>query len=529
LTVYSEDKDVESVCELIQNLQNKKLIKKIIVQIAFLKNKSAVLNQAIQFLKGRWVTVIPLGDLLEPDATYLLLRSALSKPEAMLVYGDQTFTSNNIESQKIFFKPSFSIDLIYSQNYIGDCFAFNKEIVKACNALDETVTENWSHTLILKLLEKCLSNSKNKKYIDSNKLSNRYFLHVCEVIHHQHMYNSQQLVRPDETLFLTPRNKIKNSQGLEVLQRHFASIKNTVNVTVVKPFVYRHDWSIAQSADFLSRNKTLVEQRPFVTLIIPTRDGYKILKDCIESILKKTAYTNYEIIIVDNQSVDAKTLRFLKDIQLENDNIRVLNYDKAFNYSDINNYASKFAHGSILGFVNNDIEVLNSDWLTEMVSHAVRPDIGCVGALLFYPDGTIQHGGVIVGMHGIADHAFKALDPTDPETDYFDLLKSVHNPDAVTAAVLLMRKELFERVDRFDHKDLVVAFNDVDLCLKVKKLGLRNLFTPYAQLIHHESKTRSKDVSLASRQREKYEHIVMQTRWKTHKFEKKHMLRLYLS
>jgi GT2 family glycosyltransferase len=289
-----------------------------------------------------------------------------------------------------------------------------------------------------------------------------------------------------------------------------SQIHSVATVSEIKPFVYRSTWLIPSDC-------------PLVSLIIPTRDGYDILKACLDSILVKTTYTNYEILIVNNQSSCPKTLELLSAMAMLYENVRVIDYDAEFNYSAINNYAVELASGTIIGFVNNDIEVISPDWLTEMVSHAIREDIGCVGAMHFYPDDSIQHAGVIVGLDGVAGHAFRFKDKSSNE-DYFNYLSSIRNPDAVTAATLLIRKELFQRVGGFDAKHLAVAFNDVDLCLKVNALGYRCVWTPYAELYHHESKTRKLTPSAEATKREMYEHAVMKERWGTDTYQSRELL-----
>jgi GT2 family glycosyltransferase len=266
----------------------------------------------------------------------------------------------------------------------------------------------------------------------------------------------------------------------------------------------------------LIRNVWPVPQiQPKVSLIIPTRDGYTILKACIDSIFERTQYKNFEVLIIDNQSRDAKTLRYLAQIVKRDQRVSVLTYDKPFNYSAINNYAVQHCTGEILGFINNDVEVLNTGWLTEMVSHALRLEVGAVGALLYYPDMTVQHGGVVVGMHGVADHAFKGADPQSVTDDPFGMLRSVRSTDAVTAAAMLVSKAKFRAVGGFDEHRLKIAFNDVDLCLKLRQQDLKIIYTPYARLIHHESKSRRLDQSSQSQQTELYEHAIMKARWGT--------------
>lgn len=252
------------------------------------------------------------------------------------------------------------------------------------------------------------------------------------------------------------------------------------------------------------------EPTPLVTVIIPTKDQLELLEACIDGLLNKTKYENIEIIVIDNQSQHSETLEYL--IELENNqNIRVLKYEKAFNYSEMNNLAAKEAKGSLLCFLNNDVSMIEDDWLTEMVSQACRSEIGCVGAKLFYPDGTIQHAGVILGLKGYASHAHKGF--AGDAIGYFNRLQVAHNVSAVTAACMVVRKEVFESVGGFDGVNLKVAYNDVDLCLKVREAGYRNLFTPYAQLVHHESKSRGKTRSKSQQKELRKESKYLVKKW----------------
>ena len=249
---------------------------------------------------------------------------------------------------------------------------------------------------------------------------------------------------------------------------------------------------------------------PLVSLIIPTRNGLHLLRQCVESILSKTSYTRYEILIVDNGSDDAATLDYLQALR-QNPRVRVLRDDRPFNYSAINNAAVTQAQGSIIGLINNDIEVISPGWLNEMVSHAVRPEIGCVGARLWFPDGTLQHGGVILGLGGVAGHGHYRLQQGNP--GYFGRAQVIQNFSAVTAACLLVRKNIYMQVGGLDEENLAIAFNDVDFCLRVGKLGYRNLWTPYAELYHHESATRGADDTPEKMALFQKEIKYMQTRW----------------
>jgi GT2 family glycosyltransferase len=255
--------------------------------------------------------------------------------------------------------------------------------------------------------------------------------------------------------------------------------------------------------------RPLPNPAPRVSLIIPTRDGAGVLATCIRSIRSRTTYDNYEIIIVDNGSVQDETRRLFAELATD-PAIRILPRPEPFNFSRLNNSAAREATGTILGLVNNDIEVTDGAWLSEMVALAARPETGCVGAKLLYPDGRIQHAGVVVALGGVAGHAYR-LAPGD-EPGYLGHLRAVHEVSAVTAACLLVRRKVFEAVGGLD-EGLTVAFNDVDFCLKVRAAGYCNLLTPFATLVHHESASRGSDLTPAKARRFADEYATMQRRW----------------
>ena len=234
----------------------------------------------------------------------------------------------------------------------------------------------------------------------------------------------------------------------------------------------------------------------------------------MRSILERSTYTHFEILILDNGSVEQETLDFFAQIQREDNRVKVLRYDHPFNYSAINNFGARHAKGSIVGLVNNDVEVINPDWLTEMVSHCLRPEIGCVGAKLYYSNDTLQHAGVILSLGGVAGHSHKYFPGNHP--GYFNRLLLVQTLSAVTAACLLIRKDIFEQVSGLDEENLHVAFNDVDFCLKVREAGYRNLWTPYAELYHYESISRGAEDSPEKIARFTKEINFMKTKWGKH-------------
>ena len=249
---------------------------------------------------------------------------------------------------------------------------------------------------------------------------------------------------------------------------------------------------------------------PKVSLVIPTRDHAAMLRKCVGSILARTEYPNFEVLIVDNQSREDETRQCFEELARD-PRVRIAAYDAPFNFSAINNFAVRQVDGELVGLVNNDIEVIAPGWLGEMASHALRPEIGAVGAKLYYGNDTVQHAGIILGIGGVAGHSHKYFRRS--RNGYFGRLRLVQNVSAVTAACLVIRRATYEAAGGMDEANLRIAFNDVDFCLKVRALGLRNLWTPYAELYHHESVTRGSEDSPEKRERFRREVETMRSRW----------------
>jgi GT2 family glycosyltransferase len=249
---------------------------------------------------------------------------------------------------------------------------------------------------------------------------------------------------------------------------------------------------------------------PQVSIIIPTRDQLALTRACVESVLTQTRYRNFEILLVDNQSSDPDTLRWFSSIDAH-PQVRLLRFDAAFNYSAINNFAVAQSQAPFVCLLNNDTAVISPDWLDEMLQHAQRPQIGCVGAKLLFDDNTVQHGGVVLGLWGLAGHSHKHA--LADSAGYQQRLTLVQNYSAVTAACLLVRRALFLQVGGLNEQALPVAFNDVDLCLKIQAAGYRNLWTPYAAHYHFESKSRGREDTPAKKARERAEINYMRQTW----------------
>jgi GT2 family glycosyltransferase len=248
-----------------------------------------------------------------------------------------------------------------------------------------------------------------------------------------------------------------------------------------------------------------------VSVIIPTRDLAADVQLCVESIFARTTYPDYEIIILDNGSVKPETMRLFERFErTDPERFRVVRHDVPFNYSEINNYAAAQARGDYFLFLNNDTEVLTDDWMTLMVEQAQRDSIGAVGAKLLYADGLVQHAGVIIGIGGIAGHAFRHFEAS--ADGYYNFLRTANNYSAVTAACLMMRRAVFEQVGGFD-EELAIAYNDVDLCLRVGQAGYRVIYLPYVELRHYESKSRGYDTTAEQENRDQHERLIMQRKW----------------
>jgi GT2 family glycosyltransferase len=245
-----------------------------------------------------------------------------------------------------------------------------------------------------------------------------------------------------------------------------------------------------------------------VSILIPSRDHHQTLAKCLNSIAG-SSYTTYEIIVVENHSQQPVTFEYYQQLQRQ-PRVRVITWKKPFNYATVNNFAATHARGEILLFLNNDVEVINADWLERMLEYALRPEVGIVGAKLYYPDNTVQHAGVVVGMGGIAGHPH--LFAPRQSTGYGQRLVTIRNCSAVTAACLMTRQRVFQEVHGFDER-FILVYNDVDLCLKVRKSGYSIIWTPFAELYHHESRTRGYEDTPQKQARFRRETELMRKKW----------------
>ena len=335
---------------------------------------------------------------------------------------------------------------------------------------------------------------------------------------------SAVLLKPDSKLnaFFAKRNDIESAladaylSGVDFTVDHKPlsftySHKEKANLNSLKSAIDQHHLQTENLTGKVLAVQWPLLSKPLVSLVIPTYNAKALVKACIDSILEKTVYQNYEILLVDNNSNDPECLAYFDELD-KHHKIRLLKYPHPFNYSAINNFAVKQAKGEIIGLVNNDIEVISPHWLEYMAAHAMREDIGCVGAKLLYSDDRIQHAGVVLGYGNGAGHAHKYFPRY--HSGYMNRLIATQNYSAVTAACLLVKKTKYEEVGGLNETDLHVAFNDVDFCLKVRETGVRNLYCAEAELYHHESVSRGLDISEEKAARFNRELEYLRTQWK---------------
>lgn len=438
---------------------------------------SAATNTAFEVLAtGTWVTMLDHDDELRPNALAELALTIGRAPNAQLIYSDEDKIDLNGNRSEPYFKPQFSIELLRCQNYLSHFTAVRASMVRQVGGWREGFEGSQDYDLYLRVVEQ-------------TRPAN--IVHIPKVLYHWRSVEGSAALGDTQKEYTAPA-------ALRALNEHVARCDLPYEVSSSAGSIFYHT------------RPALAEPQPLVSILIPTRDGLDVLRPCIESLLHKTTYANFEIVIIDNNSTDPKSHAYFSEIS-ERQNVSVLGYREPFNFSALNNFALRSARGSLVALLNNDLEVISPDWLTQMVSWATQPEIGCVGAKLYYPDDTIQHAGVVLGIGGVAGHGFKRS--SRAASGYFGHLQVVRNVSAVTAACLVVRRSVYEEAGGFDEENLGVAFNDVDFCLTVGKLGYRIVWTPYAELYHKESHSRGLEDTPEKQDRYRKERAHMKAKW----------------
>lgn len=430
-------------------------------------------NRAFSMAKGEFMGLLDHDDLLAPNALYEIVQALQDHPQADALYTDEDKVTTELDEHfQPHLKPDFNLDLLRSNNYICHFFVVRRSIVEKAGGFRKEFDGAQDYDFIFR----CTENA-------------REVLHVPEILYHWRTHKASTADNPASKMYAFEAGK----RAIE------ANLERTGTKGVV---------SHTQDLGFY-RVKYPVQGKPLVSVIIPNKDEKETLQTCMEMLNNNTSYQNFEIIIIENNSTTDEIFRYYKELS-KDPRIHLLRWGKEFNYSAINNFGVAHAKGEYLLFLNNDVKSINPDWMEELLGVCQRPEVGGVGAKLIYPDNTIQHAGCVVGMGGIAGHMFVDM-PVD-RTGYLHKASLLQDMSAVTAACLMMKKEVFEEAGGFT-EELAVAFNDVDLCLKVRKNNHLIVYDPYAKLYHMESKTRGAEDSKEKVRRFQTEIEYMRCHW----------------
>jgi len=411
---------------------------------------SAATNAAISLSSGDYIAFMDHDDEMTVDAMAEIAIALGHDPSIDILYTDEDKIDEKNRRFAPFLKPGWSPDYLLTCAYTGHLSVIRRRLVEEVGRLRSTYDGSQDHDLMLRTTERA-----------------DHIFHLPKILYHWRAIAGSAASSSDakpwahRAGFAAVQDALdRRGEAGAVLPGAFAGARRVVRV---------------------------IEEPPLVSIVIPFRDGGDLLHPCIRSIDEKAGYENRQLILVDNGSWEPETRALIATLEQRNDVI-VLRDPSAFNWSRINNEAVERSTGDLLLFLNNDIEALSDGWLSAMVEHAQRPDVGAVGARLTYPDGSVQHSGIVIGMGGVAGHAFRYCPDWNP--GYFGMSRVVRNYSAVTGACLMVRRSVFDEVGGFD-EELAVAYNDVDFCLRLRKFGYLIVYTPYAELMHRESLTRS--------------------------------------
>ena len=407
-------------------------------------------NAAMEMATGDFVGLLDHDDTLEPNALYEVARKICEDDRVDVVYTDEDkINSKGTKHLTPNMKPDFNLDLLRSNNYICHLFVVRRILMEKVGGFRKEFDGAQDYDFILRCTE------------EAEKIA-----HVHKVLYHWRTHEKSTSDNPESKIYAF-------HAGRRAVESHLQRLGIQAEVEETCDLGYY-------------RVKYPVTGSPLVSILIPNKDQLQTLKKCLKSIWEKTEYTNYEILIIENNSTEKETFEFYKRIDGRH-HVRVLYWDKEFNYSAINNFGAAQAKGEYLLLLNNDTEVITKGWMKELLSHCQRPEVGMVGAKLYFPDNTIQSAGTIIGMGGMADHAFVNMDRK--KSGYMHRASIQVDMSGVTAACAMVKRSVYEEVHGLE-ENLTVAFNDVDLGLKIVTAGYLIVFDPYAELYHYESKSR---------------------------------------
>lgn len=437
---------------------------------------SVASNAALALATGEFVAFLDHDDELSEHALFWVAETIKQYPGAQMIYSDEDKVDVQGKRFDPHFKCDFNYELLLAQHMICHLAVYRRTVLEKIGGFRIGFEGSQDYDLALRVIEQIKPDE---------------IIHIPRVLYHWRASVGSTALTIFEKDYVI-------EAGRRAVEEH---LQRQGKSAVVMP---------APGAPHFNRVRfALPERLPLVSIIIPTRDRADLLSMCVDMLLEKTTYPNYEIIILDNGSIEPEALVLLDRLQ-QRARVTVVRDESPFNFSVLNNRAAQFAKGELLCLMNNDIEVVTPDWLEEMVSFVLQPDVAAVGARLWYPDGRLQHGGVVLGIGGVAGHSHKYLGGA--QTGYFCRAILHQEFSAVTAACLLVRADIYRSLHGLDEK-LAIAFNDIDFCMRIKAAGLRIVWTPYAEMIHHESASRGHEDTEEKQARFMKEVRFMQRRW----------------
>ncbi|MFP6559972.1 glycosyltransferase [Paraburkholderia sp. B3] len=407
-------------------------------------------NSALELATGQFAALLDHDDELAPHALYMVAAELNAQPELDFLFSDEDKIDEQGKRYEPWFKSDWNYDLMLSQNAVVHLAVYRISILREIGGFRSEFNGSQDYDVTLRF---------------SEQTTPERIRHIPFILYHWRAISGSVALATTEKLY--PYEAAERA----IRDHLFRTGRNATIARQEHLGYYQVTWPVAQP-------------EPKVAIIIPTKDKVDLLRVAVTSIIEKTTYKNYEIVIVNNNSVEHDTMAYFEQIVREA-SVRLINYKKPYSFAALNNWAVTQTDAPLLAFVNNDIEVIEANWLGEMVGHALRPEVGSVGAKLLYPNGTIQHSGVVVGIGGLAGHPH--VGERGDTFGYFGRAACTQRYSAVTAACMLMRREVFLEVGGFDDVNFAVAFNDVDLGLRLGKTGYANVWTPGALLYHHES------------------------------------------
>ena len=436
---------------------------------------SACSNSALELVDAPWLALLDHDDLLTDDALIWMARAIADHPDVRLLYSDEDKVGEDDLPRDPFFKCDWNPILLEGQNAVCHLGVYSTELVRSVGGFRIGFEGAQDHDLVLRCAQ---------------KLERDQVIHIPRILYHWRVHSQS-------TASGVEAKPYSCSAAQMAVQEYLQRVQLPVS-------------SVVSSEAGLQPQFAPPAELPRVSVVIPTRNGLDVLRPCLLSLRDQTDYSNLEVLVVDNGSDDLDTLEFLGELEASGF-IRVLPDPRPFNYSSLNNAAVDQASGEWICLMNNDIEVIQSDWLLRLLAYGQRPGVGAVGARLLYPDRSIQHGGVLLGVGGVAGHAHHGL-PHDG-LGYYCRAQLAQELSAVTAACLLVSKQNYQAVGGLDAQNLGIAFNDVDFCLKLLEAGLANVYVPSAVLVHHESVSRGYEDTPAKQARFASEIACMKQRW----------------